>query len=147
MKVLIALLLGVLFGVGLLLSGMTDPAKVLGFLDVSGLWDPSLGLVMAGAIGVALLPFQWAASLSKSWLGDEFSRPDRTRIDVSLLLGSALFGIGWGLSGFCPGPAIVGLGAGYLPAVGFVVAMLVGMFLYRWLIETHRLIQRDAEGI
>lgn len=135
MVVFISWLLGLVFGLGLILSGMSDPAKVLGFLDVAGLWDPSLGFVMAGAIGVAFFPFQRSRKRDKSLLGVALSKSDNTNVDMPLLLGSGLFGIGWGLSGFCPGPALVGLGTGYLAAAAFVVAMIFGMEIHNWLLE------------
>jgi uncharacterized protein len=144
MVLLLPLLLGLLFGCGLILSGMTDPAKVLGFLDVAGAWDLSLGLVMAGAIGVAILPFQWIERRGRSLAGAPLLAPGKTRIDIALLLGSSIFGIGWGLSGFCPGPALVGLGAGYLPAVAFFLAMVTGMEAYDWLSEA---LERRRSGV
>jgi uncharacterized membrane protein YedE/YeeE len=131
-KALIALLSGLTFGFGLIASGMSDPTKVKGFLDLAGHWDPSLALVMAGAIGVALVPFAWARKRTTSWLGAPMPRNNPQHIDRPLLIGSALFGIGWGLSGFCPGPAVVGLGAGYQPGIVFTLAMLLGMGLYEW---------------
>lgn len=133
MHVLIALLLGLLFGLGLIISGMTDPAKVLAFLDFAGLWDPSLGLVMAGAIGVAVWPFRQVGRRGQSWLGGGDPPAEAGAVDRSLIVGSVLFGIGWGLSGLCPGPALVGLGAGYLPAAVFVIAMIFGMEAYEWM--------------
>jgi len=133
-----ALALGIVFGLGLILSGMTSPANVLSFLDVAGLWNPSLGLVMAGAIAVAIIPFRYASRLGKTWLGGKLWLPERTEIDWRLLLGSALFGIGWGLTGFCPGPALVGLGAGYLPAIVFTIAMIFGMEIHNWLIAAQQ---------
>jgi uncharacterized membrane protein YedE/YeeE len=134
-KALVALLSGLVFGFGLIASGMSDPAKVKGFLDLAGNWDPSLALVMAGAIGVAVLPFAWARQRTTSWLGAPLPATSPQIIDGALLVGSALFGIGWGLSGFCPGPAVVGLGAGYLPGIVFVVAMLLGMLTFEWLLR------------
>ncbi|BBR53581.1 MULTISPECIES: DUF6691 family protein [Pseudomonas] len=128
---------GVLFGMGLLLAGMANPAKVLGFLDLAGKWDPSLGLVMVGAIGVALLPMAWARRHGVAVLGGKMQLPDRRDVDRRLVGGSLLFGVGWGLAGVCPGPALVLLPAGYWQAWLFVVAMLAGMALFQW-IETHR---------
>lgn len=133
-----ALLLGMLFAVGLILSGMTNPDNVLAFLDFAGLWNPSLGLVMVGAIAVAILPFRHAVRMGRSWLGGKLWQPERTAVDPPLLLGSALFGIGWGLSGYCPGPALVGLGAAYLPAVAFTIAMVFGMEIHDWMITARR---------
>lgn len=132
-QMLVALLSGLIFGLGLIASGMADPAKVLAFLDLAGRWDPSLAFVMAGAIGVALLPFRQAGRRSQSWLGADLPPPPSGRIDRRLLLGSALFGIGWGLSGFCPGPGLLGLGAAYRPAFVFVLAMLLGMIAFELL--------------
>jgi uncharacterized membrane protein YedE/YeeE len=127
MPLLSAFITGLVFGFGLLLSGMANPAKVLGFLDVAGAWDPSLLLVMAGAIGVGLVAFSLAGRRTQSLLGEEMRLPPSGRIDRRLLAGSAVFGVGWGLAGFCPGPAVVALGMGLGPAVVFVVAMLAGM--------------------
>lgn len=132
MTLILALLSGLIFGVGLIASGMSDPAKVLGFLDLAGSWDPSLALVMAGAIGVARLPFAWALKQPRSWLGHPMPPAPIQTIDRSLIAGSAVFGVGWGLSGFCPGPGIVSLGAGYLPGVVFTVAMVAGMKVCEW---------------
>jgi uncharacterized protein len=132
MNALAALLAGLLFGAGLILSGMSDPAKVLGFLDLAGKWDPSLMLVMAGAIGVAVVPFAWAGRLGRSWLGAPMLLPRNKRVDCRLLIGSALFGAGWGLSGICPGPALISIGAGYLPGAIFAVCMLLGMKASEW---------------
>ncbi|MFC6635422.1 YeeE/YedE family protein [Microbulbifer taiwanensis] len=128
-----ALAAGLLFGLGLLLSGMANPEKVLGFLDLAGAWDPSLALVMAGAIGVALPVFRLARGHSQSLLGEENNLPTRRDIDRPLVIGSLLFGVGWGLAGFCPGPAIVATGAGQSKALVFALAMLAGMGLYHLL--------------
>ncbi len=133
MALVISLLLGLTFGVGLILAGMSDPAKVLAFLDIAGNWDPSLALVMGGAIGVAAPAYALARRRKTTWLGKPFPSATADRTDASLLAGSVLFGIGWGLSGFCPGPALVGLGAGYLPAIVFVIAMVIGMAAHAWL--------------
>lgn len=134
MPLLISLLLGVIFGVGLILAGMSDPAKVLAFLDIAGNWDPSLALVMGGAIGVAAPAYALARHRTTTWLGTPVPFETPAPVDSSLLVGSIIFGIGWGLSGFCPGPALVGLGAAYLPATVFVIAMVFGMEAYEWLI-------------
>ena len=107
-----SLLAGLVFGLGLIVSGMANPAKVLGFLDLAGPWDPSLALVMAGAIAVAFLPFQWAKRQKMSLLGAPMQLPTSTRLDRRLVLGSVLFGAGWGVAGFCPGPGLVALGMG-----------------------------------
>lgn len=130
MKRLTALLSGLLFGFGLLISGMTDPEKVLGFLDVAGAWDPSLALVMAGAIGAALGPFTFIKGHNSSLLKEPLQLPTQTRLDRRLVLGSLTFGVGWGLAGVCPGPALLGVTAGYWQALLFVAAMLVGMAIF-----------------
>lgn len=130
MPVLTSLLAGLLFGLGLIVSGMADPTKVLGFLDVGGAWDPSLALVMAGAVAVAVVAFGIAKTRTVSLLGTAMKLPQATRIDRRLVAGGAIFGIGWGLGGFCPGPAVVVLGMGEAKAVVFVVAMLVGMAIF-----------------
>ncbi len=130
MKHLIALLAGLVFGLGLILSGMGNPAKVQSFLDLFGAWDPSLAFVMAGAIAVGLLAFTWAKKRTHALLGDPMQLPAPHRIDAPLLTGAALFGTGWGLAGFCPGPAVMNL-ATLTPEVWlFVAAMLMGMGLY-----------------
>ena len=118
---------GLLFGLGLLLSGMTDPGKVLGFLDLIGPWDPSLALVMGGAIAVGVIAFALAKKRTVSFLGGAMRLPMSSQIDRRLIVGAAMFGAGWGLAGFCPGPALVSLASGQPKAAIFVVAMLVGM--------------------
>ena len=130
MHVLAALLSGLVFGLGLLVSGMANPAKVLGFLDLAGRWDPSLALVMAGAIAVGMLAFSVARRRTVSLLGLDLIWPKARHIDRRLIGGSVLFGIGWGIAGFCPGPALVALGMGEWKAVVFVVAMVIGMGLF-----------------
>ena len=126
----LALLSGLVFGLGLILAGMTDPMKVKGFLDLAGAWDPSLGLVMGGAILLGAVAFARAKGRSRSWSGTPMEIPATTAIDVRLVVGGLLFGIGWGVAGFCPGPAIVALGSGMGSAAIFVVAMLAGMVLH-----------------
>ena len=121
---------GLLFGLGLLLSGMTDPGKVLGFLDLIGPWDPSLALVMGGAIAVGVIAFALAKNRTVSFLGGAMRLPMSSQIDRRLIVGAAMFGAGWGLAGFCPGPALVSLATGQPKAAIFVVAMLVGMFAF-----------------
>lgn len=123
-------LCGLLFGLGLLLSGMANPEKVLSFLDLAGLWDPSLALVMAGAIGVGLIAFTIAKRRQRSLLGFEMKLPDSQSVDRQLITGSLLFGAGWGLAGFCPGPGLVAMGAGEIKAFAFVGAMVVGMMIF-----------------
>jgi len=130
MHVLTSLLAGLVFGLGLILSGMSDPAKVLGFLDLAGPWDPSLALVMVGAIAVGLVAFAIARRRGTTLLGLSLKLPTARHIDRRLVGGSLLFGAGWGLAGFCPGPALVALGMGELKAVVFVAAMLVGMGVF-----------------
>jgi len=124
---------GLLFGLGLILSGMTDPGKVLGFLDLAGVWDPSLALVMGGAIAVGVLAFALAKRRGSSLLGSPLHLPTNTRLDRRLILGSLAFGIGWGMAGLCPGPALVSMAAGQGKALLFVLAMLAGMRLFDFL--------------
>ncbi len=121
---------GLLFGLGLILAGMTDPSKVLGFLDLADLWDPSLAFVMGGAILVSLGAFTLAKKRTTSFLGGAMQLPTSRDIDKRLVTGSLLFGAGWGLAGFCPGPALVSVGTGNPKAVVFVLAMLAGMALF-----------------
>ena len=130
MSLLLACLSGLVFGLGLLLSGMSNPAKVQGFLDITRAWDPSLAFTMAGAIGVAMPSFFWAQQRSRTWLGLPLALPVNSRVDRRLVLGSVLFGIGWGLSGICPGPALVGLGGGFLPAMVFVAGFCGGILAF-----------------
>ncbi len=129
----IGLLVGVLFGFGLLISGMTDPVKVQGFLDVFGAWDISLVLVMGGGLLVAIIGVQVAKRQQTSWIGTSIDMPTKTVINKKLLIGAMLFGIGWGLVGICPGPGIVLLGTGVWQAYVFIPAMIVGMLIYQWL--------------
>ncbi len=123
---------GLLFGWGLLISGMTDPGKVIGFLDLAGVWDPSLALVMGGAIAVGFFAFGMAKKRTSSFLGGALHLPTSRDIDKRLLLGSLLFGAGWGLAGFCPGPGIVSMAAGQPKAAVFVLAMIAGMLVFEW---------------
>ena len=131
MRTLIAALCGIVFGAGLAVSGMTNPAKVLAFLDVSGAWDPTLAFVMGGAVLVSAVGFARARRLDRAWLGEAFAIPTRTDLDVPLVAGAALFGIGWGLVGLCPGPALASLVRGSFESFLFVAAMLAGVALYR----------------
>jgi uncharacterized membrane protein YedE/YeeE len=128
---------GLLFGLGLLLSGMSDPGKVLGFLDLLGSWDPSLALVMAGAILVGMLAFTVAKKRTMNFLGGALHLPTANQIDRRLVIGALLFGAGWGLAGFCPGPSLVSMFSGQPKAAVFVLAMVIGMLLYeaadRWI--------------
>lgn len=130
MLALTSLLAGLVFGIGLIVSGMANPAKVLGFLDLFGKWDPSLGLVMGGAVAVASIAFFLARQRTVSLLGAALKLPTARDIDRRLVMGSVLFGVGWGIAGFCPGPALVVLGMGEGKAVVFVLAMLAGMGLF-----------------
>ncbi|MCM8595360.1 DUF6691 family protein [Accumulibacter sp.] len=130
MSVLISFVVGLVFGIGLIVSGMSNPAKVLGFLDLAGPWDPSLALVMGGAIAVGFPAFRLAARRKASLLGGPMQLPTARQIDRRLLAGSALFGVGWGLAGICPGPALVLLGSGAAGGLVFVLAMLAGMALF-----------------
>ena len=126
----IAAISGLVFGIGLIASGMTDPAKVKGFLDLAGAWDPSLGLVMGGAIAVGVGAFALAKRRKRSWTGERMELSTSTVIDARLIGGGVLFGVGWGVAGYCPGPALVALGGGSASAGLFVLAMLAGMALH-----------------
>lgn len=130
MNWLAAFAAGLVFGLGLLVSGMADPGKVKGFLDLAGAWDPSLAFVMGGAILVGFFAFRLASRRALSFLGGAMQLPSAKDIDRRLVAGSAVFGVGWGLSGFCPGPALVSFGSGQDKAAVFVVAMLAGMLVY-----------------
>lgn len=132
MRRLSEFLVGLLFGLGLILSGMSDPGKVLGFLDLAGAWDPSLLFVMGGAIAVSVFGFAFARRRSRAFLGDAMQLPTAADVDRRLVVGSLVFGVGWGLVGFCPGPALVALGAGHWQALVFTVAMLAGLALHQW---------------
>lgn len=124
---------GLIFSFGLLLSGMANPEKVLGFLDLFGAWDPSLALVMGGAIAVGLPMFAVAKKRQTAVLGGTIQLPSKRELDKRLILGSLVFGIGWGLAGFCPGPGIVATGAAEAGALVFTLAMVTGMLAFRWL--------------
>ena len=121
---------GLLFGLGLILSGMTDPGKVQGFLDLFGTWDPSLAMVMGGAIGVGFFAFALAKKRTLNFLGGAMQLPTSNQIDRRLVIGAVLFGAGWGLAGFCPGPALVSLASGQTQGAWFVLFMVVGMWAY-----------------
>ena len=133
MNLVAALLAGLVFGFGLVLSGMSNPAKVLGFLDLAGAWDPSLLCVMAAALGVGVIAFAFARRRGRTLLGEALTLPTARDIDRRLVGGSLLFGVGWGMAGFCPGPALVTLGMGEWKAAVFVVAMLCGMGVFELL--------------
>ena len=129
MKPLFALLSGIVFGLGLIISGMTNPAKIRNFLDIAGSWDPSLAFVMGAALSVSIPGFVLVGKRARPLFGDVFHMPTKRDIDAPLLTGSALFGIGWGIGGFCPGPAITALSSGLSEPVAFVVAMMIGLAL------------------
>lgn len=135
MRILTALISGTLFGLGLAVSGMMNPQKVIGFLDVAGAWDPTLAFVMGGALLVTIPAFRLILGRPRPVLADGFSLPTNSSLDARLIGGSALFGVGWGLSGFCPGPAVAALVTGLTPVFAFVAAMMAGMVLYAWLFE------------
>ena len=137
MIIFFSLLSGLIFGLGLIISGMANPAKVIGFLDITGPWDPSLVLVMAAAVAVASIAFFFAERRTVSFLGTQMKFTHARHIDRRLIGGGLLFGIGWGIAGFCPGPGLVSLGTGQAKALVFVIAMLVGMVVFE-LIEKRR---------
>ena len=130
MKDALALIAGLIFGLGLLLSGMTDPSRIKGFLDIAGAWNPSLALVMGGAVAVASIAFARARTRPRTWSGEEIHLPSNRSIDAHLIGGGLIFGAGWGVAGFCPGPALVSASAGSVAAALFVLAMLLGMTLH-----------------
>jgi uncharacterized membrane protein YedE/YeeE len=138
-RTLVALACGLVFGAGLAISGMTNPARVLGFLDVAGAWDPTLVFVMGGGLAVTAVGYAWARRNSAPWLGGRFGWPTRAGVDARLVGGAVLFGIGWGLVGLCPGPALANLARGSARVTIFVAAMVVA-------VVAHRLATRGAEG-
>jgi uncharacterized membrane protein YedE/YeeE len=133
-----AFIAGLLFGLGLLLAGMANPSKVLAFLDLTGAWDPSLALVMLGAIGVAVGPLTWARRQSRSLLGQPMQLPVKRELDARLIGGSLVFGVGWGIAGICPGPAVATLLTGHWQVLVFTLAMLSGMLLFKALESRRR---------
>lgn len=137
MNILIALITGLIFGIGLIISGMTNPKKVMDFLDITGQWDPSLAFVMIGAIAVTSIAFVIAKQRSKPICSTEFQIPSNRTIDKRLVGGSLVFGIGWGIAGICPGPAFVLVGTGSTEGVLFLISLLIGMFIFE-LIERYR---------
>jgi uncharacterized membrane protein YedE/YeeE len=124
---------GLVFGIGLIVSGMYMPVKVLGFLDLAGKWDPSLAFVMAGAIAVGVVAFTIARRRASTLIGTPMHMPTARDVDARLVGGSLLFGVGWGLAGFCPGPALVALGTGHVKAFMFVISMIAGMGIYEFI--------------
>ena len=130
MKNVLALISGLVFGFGLILSGMANPAKVIGFLDLAGSWDPSLAFVMGGAIAIGFFAFKYAETRDTTFLGEELNLPRNNTIDKRLIGGSLVFGAGWGLGGFCPGPGLVSLGMGYSGGIIFALSMVVGMLAF-----------------
>lgn len=144
--IVIALFSGLIFGLGLILSQMANPAKVLSFLDMTGAWDPSLAFVMLGAISVAAIAFTLADRRGRTFFGSSISLPRSSVIDKRLVLGSLTFGIGWGMSGICPGPGLVLVGTGSLHGIIFVAGMLLGMIIFE-LMERYRAHQaRQQDG-
>lgn len=147
MAALIAFASGLIFGIGLLLSGMTDPQRILAFLDVAGAWNPALMLVMGGAVGVALPVFAYARRRGNSLAGLALARIDRKTITPRLVLGSALFGVGWGLSGICPGPGLLIALSGQWQPLLFLASVAAGIFLYRaWLLPKTTAVKIDPAG-
>lgn len=144
MQVFMALVVGLLFGIGLIVSGMTDPSKVQSFLDLAGSWDPSLALVMGGAILVGLVAFRLAANRSRAILDGPMRWPTTPRIDRRLVLGGLAFGVGWGLAGYCPGPALASLATGTVKPLIFTGALLAGMAIFELLERLPRVRQKQA---
>jgi uncharacterized membrane protein YedE/YeeE len=136
MAIVFQFAIGLIFGIGLVVSGMANPAKVLNFLDLaaigSGTWDASLAFVMAGAVAVTFVGFKWVLQRARPLFGEKFHLPTSRELDLRIVLGPAIFGVGWGLAGFCPGPAFTALGFGSRAALIFVATMIAGMLLARW---------------
>jgi uncharacterized membrane protein YedE/YeeE len=139
MAIVSQFVIGLIFGLGLVISGMSDPAKVLNFLDLAGIgsgtWDPSLAFVMAGAVAVTFVGYNRIQKQPRPVFGEKFHLPTKQELDLRIISGPAIFGVGWGLAGFCPGPAVTALGFGSTAAVIFVAAMAAGMMLARWLAD------------
>lgn len=133
LKMLVNLFAGTLFGLGLAISGMVNPQKVIGFLDLAGDWDPTLALVFGGALLVTIPAFRLIFKRPRPVLAEDFELPTKKDVDARLLAGAAIFGIGWGLAGFCPGPAVTALASGLAPVFAFVAAMVAGMAVYKWI--------------
>lgn len=142
-RILASFACGLIFGLGLVLSGMANPAKVIAFLDVAGDWDPSLALVMAGAIAVVLPGYKLLQTRPAPLLAKTFNWPGKAELDGRLFGGAALFGMGWGLGGYCPGPAIVALGLVAPGTILFIIAMLAGMIMARWLVSAQVRVTAD----
>ena len=145
MRNLSSFLAGLLFGLGLIISGMANPAKILGFLDLTGRWDPSLVFVMIGAVALASIGFFASRRTGKPLLDETRHLPPKKKVDVQLVAGSAIFGVGWGVAGFCPGPVVVAVGAGKFGAVVFFAAMLAGMLAFK-VFDTRRNIKPEANA-
>src|SRR3954451_3609046 len=143
MRFIASLVCGLIFGAGLLISGMVQPAKVLGFLDIFGAWDPSLAVVMAAALAVSVPGFMLASNRPRPWLARQFFWPGKSEIDLPLVAGAALFGVGWGLVGLCPGPALESLATLSPGIIVFVVAMAAGMMAHDAWQQTRLTVQRD----
>ena len=143
MRILAGVLAGLLFGAGLAISQMINPAKVLAFLDVAGAWDPSLAFVMLSAVVVTALGYRFVLRQPKPLLDDKFSMPTRTDVDGRLLIGAAIFGVGWGLGGYCPGPAIASIGFGAMETIVFVIFMAIGMIAGRLLPTVPKIIPKS----
>jgi uncharacterized membrane protein YedE/YeeE len=133
LRMLVALFSGTLFGLGLAVSEMVNPAKVIGFLDVAGDWNPTLAFVVGGALLVTIPTFRLILKHPHPALADDFELPTKKGLDTRLIGGAALFGVGWGLAGFCPGPSVMALATGFTPVFAFVAAMITGMALYKWI--------------
>jgi uncharacterized membrane protein YedE/YeeE len=152
MRIIASLLCGLIFGAGLLISGMVQPAKVLAFLDIFGAWDPSLAVVMAAALAVSVPGFRLADRSARPWFAGQYFRPGKSGVDLPLVAGAALFGIGWGLVGLCPGPALESLATLSPGIIVFVVAMAAGMVAHhvwqqsRLTVERDRLLARASDG-
>lgn len=138
-------IVGLIFGIGLILAGMTDPSKVIGFLDIAGRWDPSLAFVMGGAILVGVVAFRFARKRSANFFGGAIRLPTKSDIDLRLVGGSLVFGIGWGMAGFCPGPALTALGTGNAKAAIFVLAMVAGMAIFEFAERFRHAPRRDGK--
>ena len=142
MSMFASLISGLVFGIGLIVAGMTDPSKVIGFLDLAGAWDPSLAFVMGGAIAVGMIAFRFASRRERSLLGDVMRLPSAKHIDRRLVLGGMAFGAGWGLAGYCPGPALASLASGGSKPLIFVGAMIAGMLVFEVLERRTRRAER-----